>query len=270
MYLADYHIHSWISSDAQMPMADMAEAAIAAGLQEICFTDHVAPVCWEDLRPIDTFPWEDLLREFNLAKAVIGDRITLRLGIELGEMPRNFEGARTLRANMPEEVDFIIGSLHTMTERYGCVDLSRFLPRTEAEACEGLKVYLDQLREIAEWSEFSVLGHLTLPLRHLNEEQGFHVTFDAFEEEIRSILRTLIEKGVGIELNTNRGNVPLPDAKWLRLYRDLGGEIITLGSDAHTPRYVGCCIRENQRLLRECGFKYFCTFEKLRPVWHEL
>ena len=269
MYLADYHTHSRISSDGRVPMAEMAEAAIAAGLQELCFTDHVAPVYWGNLRPRDTFPWEELLAEYELAKSVIGDRITMRLGVELGDMTRNFEGAKTLRANMPE-LDFIIGSLHTMTEPYGCVDLSKFLPKTETEVRAGLQVYLDQLKEIVEWGEFSVLGHLTLPLRYLNEEQGLHVTFDAFEEDLRYLFRTLIEKGVGIELNTNRGNAPLPDAKWLKLYRELGGEIITLGSDAHSTGYVGCQIRENQRLLRECGFRYFCTFEKLRPVWQEL
>lgn len=269
MYLADYHTHSRISSDGRVPMREMAEAAIAVGMQEICFTDHVAPVYWGDLRPRDTFPWEALQAEFDLAKSTVGDRITMRLGVELGDMTRNFEAAGRLRANMPK-LDFIIGSLHTMTEAYGCVDLSRFLPKTEAEVREGLQVYLDQLREIVEWGQFSVLGHLTLPLRYLNEEQGFRVTFDAFEEEIRWLFRMLIRQGVGIEVNTNRGNTPLPDAKWLGIYRELGGEIITLGSDAHTTGYVGCGIREGQRLLRECGFRHFCTFEKLRPVWHRL
>ena len=269
MYLADYHTHSRISSDGRIPMAEMAEAAITAGLQEICFTDHVAPVYWGNLRPRDTFEWDELQAEFALAQSVVGDRITMRLGVEFGDMTRNFECSRTLRTNMPE-LDFIIGSLHTMTEPYGSVDLSKFLPKTDTEVKEGLGVYLDQLREIAEWGEFSVLGHLTLPLRYLNEEQGLHVTFDDFEEEIRYILRTLIGKGVGIELNTNRGNAPLPDAKWLKIYRELGGEIITLGSDAHTTEYVGCCIREGQRLLRECGYTRFCTFERMQPVWHEL
>ena len=115
-----------------------------------------------------------------------------------------------------------------------------------------------------------MLGHLTLPVRYLNENRGFHLTFDGFEEEIEEILRILIGKGLGIELNTNRGNTPLPDEKWLRMYRNLGGEIITLGTDAHTPDYVGCAIRERQELLRECGFTHFCTFEKRQPIWHEL
>ena len=74
----------------------------------------------------------------------------------------------------------------------------------------------------------------------MNENRGMHVSFDGFEEEIAEIFRLIIPKGIGIELNTNRGNTPLPDEKWLRLYRSLGGEIVTLGTDAHTPGFVGC------------------------------
>ena len=77
-------------------------------------------------------------------------------------------------------------------------------------------------------------------------------------------------KGIGIELNTNRGNTPLPDEKWLRLYRSLGGEIVTLGTDAHTPGFVGCAVREGQALLRACGFRRFAAFRQGKPVWHEL
>ena len=65
-------------------------------------------------------------------------------------------------------------------------------------------------------------------------------------------------------------NTPLPDEKWLRMYRRLGGEIITLGTDAHSPDFVGCAVRERQALLRACGFTRFCTFEKQKPIWHEL
>lgn len=117
---------------------------------------------------------------------------------------------------------------------------------------------------------FTVLGHLTLPLRYFNEMRGLHTSFDPYEAEIREILKTLIENGRGIELNVNRGNTPLPDAKWLRIYRELGGELITLGTDAHSPEHVGRFIRERQALLKECGFTRFCTFEKQMPVWHAL
>ena len=87
---------------------------------------------------------------------------------------------------------------------------------------------------------------------------------------LREIFRSLIDKGLGIEVNTNRGGTPLPDGKWLRLYRELGGELVTLGTDAHSADFVGCAIRERQALLRECGFARFCTFAGQKPVWHEL
>ena len=96
------------------------------------------------------------------------------------------------------------------------------------------------------------------------------MSFDPFGGEIEDIFRALIQNGCGIEVNTNRGHTPLPDEKWLRLYRSMGGEIITLGSDAHTPDFAGCAIREGQALLKACGFGRFCTFDGGAPVWHEL
>ena len=271
MYLADYHTHSRISPDARTPMADMAGAAIAAGLDELCFTDHVEPITWGSTRLRETpYDWSALVEEYRAAREAAGDRITLRLGIELGDAPWSFSHTETLIADAPE-LDFVIGSVHMLTDAITDVDLYHFTPADEAEALRGMADYLELVRQLANWDgTYSVLGHLTLPLRYLNENRGFHLTFDGFEAEIEEILRILIQKGRGIELNTNRGHTPLPDEKWLRMYRRLGGEIITLGTDAHDPRYVGCAIRERQELLRQCGFRRFCTFRRMEPVWHEL
>ena len=269
MYLADYHTHSRVSPDANTPMADMAEAAIAAGLDELCFTDHVEPIVWGSTELRGPYDWSILEREYRTAQEAAGDRIRLRLGMELGDAPWNFAHTEKLIADAPE-LDFVIGSVHMLSEKFNGVDLYYFDPKDDDEARAGMADYLRQVRRLAEWGRFSVLGHLTLPLRYLNENRGFHLTFDGFENEIEEILRTLIGKGLGIELNTNRGNTPLPDEKWLRMYRNLGGEIITLGTDSHGPEFVGCAVRERQQLLKDCGFTRFCTFEKRRPVWHEL
>lgn len=269
MYLADYHVHSRISPDAGHSMAEMAEAAVRAGLNELCFTDHVEPVAWNGRDPILSYDWAALEREFQEAQAAAGNRIRLRLGIELGEAVMDLPRTAALMAQAPE-LDFIIGSTHILSERFDKTDMYFFHPRNESEAMEEIADYLGLVKRTAEWGQFSVLGHLTLPLRYLNEEQGFHMSFDPFESQVKDILRTLIAKGRGIEVNTNRGNTPLPDRKWLKMYRDLGGEIVTLGTDAHTPEFVGCAIRERQQLLRECGFTRFCTFEKQEPVWHNL
>ena len=116
-----------------------------------------------------------------------------------------------------------------------------------------------------------MLGHLTLPLRYLNENRGWNLSMDRFGSEITEIFSILKAKGVGIELNTNRGNMPLPDEMWLRLYEDMSYDpIVTLGTDAHAAGAVGRAIRERQDLLRQCGFRQFCTFENRRPVRHDL
>ena len=269
MYFADYHTHSRVSPDAFSSMTEMAEAAIRQGLQEICFTDHVEPIWFGSTAPRKTYDWGPLTEEFRAAQAAVGDRIRLRLGVELGDAVWDLDRSEAIMARAPA-LDFVIGSIHILSERMDGRDLYSLAPRDEAETRACLADYLGQIQRLARWGGFHVLGHLTLPLRYLNENRGMHVSFDGFEAEMEAIFRTIIPKGIGIELNTNRGNTPLPDAKWLKLYRGMGGEVITLGTDAHAPAAVGCAIREGQALLRECGFRRFCTFRQGQPVWHDL
>ena len=269
MYLADYHTHTQFSPDAHDPMTVMAQAALDAGMDEICFTDHVEPLTWgsNELRP--PYDWSALTEDFANVQAALGDRIHLRLGMEIGDAQKAPAHMKKLLEDAPQ-FDFIIGSVHLLSERFGSDDLYLYSPKNQAEAQTALGDYLEEVLALAKLGGFTVLGHLTLPLRYFNEMRGLHTSFDPYEAEIREILKTLIENGRGIELNVNRGNTPLPDAKWLRIYRELGGELITLGTDAHSPEHVGRFIRERQTLLKECGFTRFCTFEKQMPVWHAL
>ena len=124
--------------------------------------------------------------------------------------------------------------------------------------------------KLARWGQFSVLGHLTLPVRCINEMRHKAISFQPHMAQIEEILRTIIPKGIGIECNTNRGNTPLPDADILKLYRSLGGEIVTLGSDAHVTNHLGCAIPARQELLRDCGFRYFTTFDRMKPSFQAL
>lgn len=269
-YLADYHTHSRISPDAKAPMLELLSAAEQAGLQELCVTDHVEPTVFGGtaLREKD-YDWEPMRREYEAAKAAWNGAVVFRLGAELGDAVRAPEMAERFLEQAPE-LDFIIGSIHALSGRFGYQGLFPFVPKDEAEARCAIEDYLEEVQKLAEWGKFDVLGHLTLPLRYFNELRGFQLTFDGFEPQVERILRTLIGNGCGIELNTNRGKIPLPDEKWLRMYRDLGGERITVGSDAHAPAGVGTAVAEGQALLKRCGFTRFCTFEKRQPVWHAL
>ena len=188
---------------------------------------------------------------------------------KLGEAMRDFAYADELLSRLPE-LDFVIGSQHQLSEKYDWNDLYFMPEATEQEAREQIADYLTLVLETAKWGKFSVLGHLTLPLRYMNENHGMHMSFDGFEDEVAQVFRALIENGCGIECNVNRGNTPLPDAKWLRLYHELSGEIITIGTDAHTPEFVGMRARETQELLKSCGLNYVCTFEKKKPVFHKI
>lgn len=269
MYLADYHTHSRVSPDGRASMLEMAAAARDAGLDEICFTDHFEPVRPRTVIPREKFDWAALTAEYAGALARWDGPVKLRLGMELGDAQTDEALTERLLSGMPE-LDFIIGSVHMLSERFGLQDIG-WMQEPDEKACYAeAEDYLKNLLRMARWGKFNVLGHMTLPLRYMNDFRGFSISLDGYGAELEEILRTLIAGGLGVELNTSRGGRFLPGAKWLKLYRSLGGEIVTLGSDAHRPPDVGRGIREGQALLRECGFARFCTFEKQKPLWHAL
>lgn len=268
VYMADTHMHSRRSPDGVYTLAEMAEAAVGAGLDEICLTDHVDMRPWRAYVPPEHYPWDNLLEEVREARERWGDRITICLGAEMGETVTDLPRAEVYWRERPG-LDFVIGSLHVMGERFDHLDFTH-IDQVADRYDEVIEDYLaNQLRHIA-WGNFSVMGHLTLPMRYANERFHMGVTFEKHMDGVERVLRALVEKGIGLECNTNRGHDPLPGAEILQLYRQLGGEIVTLGSDAHRPEHVGLGIREGQALLRQCGFRYFCTFREMKPVFHPL
>lgn len=207
MYLADYHTHTTCSPDARNTMAEMAAAAAAAGLQEICFTDHVEPLEWNCTVPkAGDHDWAPLKRAFAEACSAAPESVQLRLGIEIGDAIWNIDWVERQLERAPE-LDFIIGSVHSLPPPADC-NLALFPPADETEARAGLADYLDSVERMVRWGKFQVVGHLTLPLRYLNERRGFHLTFDGFEDRLEAILRLVVEQGLGIEVNTNHGNTP--------------------------------------------------------------
>lgn len=269
MYCADYHMHSRISPDARFSMLELARAAGEAGMDEICFTDHLEPVAWHSGTPRASYDWAALTAEFEAVSAAEESLPGMRLGLELGDGAVNAAATQRIMADAPP-LDFIIGSVHMLGEKYAFNDLATLQEPDEQACYDEIENDLELTLATAKWGGFNVLGHLTLPLRYMNERRGFRVSMDGYGAEIEEIFRALIENGCGIEVNTNRGYSPLPGEKWLKLYRRMGGELVTLGSDAHRPADVGKGIREGQALLKACGFTRFCTFTAQKPQWHPL
>ena len=267
-YIADVHTHSRCSPDANYSMSEMAEAAVMAGLDEICFTDHVDLRSWRDYVPPERFDWTPMVEEYRRAVDQWGHRIKIRLGAEMGELCTDFAKAERYQEDMPP-IDFIIGSLHVMSGRFGYRDFTH-VDEVADQFDEAVADYLAEELTHVEWGRFSVVGHLTLPLRYANERYHMDRSFAGHMEAVEQVLRAVVDKGLGIECNTNRGGMFLPDGDILRLYRRLGGEIVTLGSDAHRPSHVALGIREGMELLHACGFRYYCTFQQMKPEFHPL
>ena len=273
-YITDYHLHSNISPDGNHTMAEMAKAAVEMGVDELCFTDHVEPLHWlkwnDPPRKKGSYDWEAMLRQFQDAREALGHRIRLRMGAELGECVAAFDVADSFLDTAPQ-LDFTIGSVHVYRLENGVFDDFCWVESDDPARWDWIAGrYLDELEKMVSWGRFSVLGHLTLPERYAWERHGVALRFDRYEERLRAILKAAIDRGLGIELNSNRGNAPLPGEKWLKIYRELGGEIVTLGSDAHRPQHIACAMEERQELLKACGFDAFCTFDAGQPVFHRL
>lgn len=269
MYLADYHTHTAFSPDGKYTMDELAERAVAIGLDELCFTDHIDPYYWKVFTPREEHPWQDMREAFKSTVERYGDRLKLRFGAEIGEAYWDFERAERIFSGAPD-LDFLIGSVHMAARRCGAFDLYFIENRDEAYYHNVIDGYMEEMAVLAQWEKIDVLGHLTLPLRYINEHHGHHLTFERHMHQVEDVFRIIIPKGIGIECNTNRGNGCLPDPSILRLYREMGGEIITIGSDAHTADQIGCAASETQALLRECGFRYFTTFTRHKPEFHTL
>ena len=160
MYLADYHVHSTCSQDGRQTMAQAAQAAVDAGLDELCLTDHVDTVYWgPEQKPRWDFDWDAVRRQFCQAQEQWGHRITLRLGAELGEAAMSFQRAEHLMQNAPP-LDFVIGSVHMAGKKFHHKDLYYIEKADEAYYDSIIDSYLEDVLALARWGKFQVLGHL--------------------------------------------------------------------------------------------------------------
>lgn len=282
--LADYHVHSEYSDDSTYPMEQVVRDAIRLGLDEICFTDHVdygVKRDWDDERgiltraggsgepeqiPLANVNYPAYAAQIALLREKYAGQIKLRMGLEFGMQVHTVPRYEALFRRYP--FDFILLSVHEVEDKeFWNQDFQR--GRTQREYNE--RYYEEMLALVRRYHDYSVLAHMDLIARY--DEAG-HYPFDKLRPILTEILKTVISDGKGIELNTSSRRYGLPDLTpsrdILRLYRELGGEIVTIGSDSHKPQHLGADALLAQRQLRELGFERFCTFERMQPVFHEL
>lgn len=271
MYLCDIHTHTLISPDSETPLAAMAQAAIDAGLNELCVTDHHDLLDWDGTF-LPHFNWEGAKEQYRAVCDQFGDRLTLRLGVELGSTPYDPAAARQSLAEGGSNVDFVLGSLHNWIGLRDNRDLY-FINYTDMEMCrQAMDNYLDSCWAlVSQYPDcYDSLAHISYPLRYMRRD-GHDVSIHSYEEQVRAILTRVAETGHAMEVNTWKGaSLEEEWAPLLRWFRECGGKYVTLGSDAHSPDALGKGIREMTALLKASGFDHVTTYRRRDPILHEL
>lgn len=269
--LSDYHLHSSFSGDSETPMKAMVEKGISMGLKNMCFTEHMDmdyPYIKADEEGMFELNTDSYLYELIRYKEQYASVINLYFGVELGLQPHI---SKELAKYVKEyDFDFIIASSHT------CNGKDPYYPyfyegRTEEEAYrEYFASILDNLKV---FSNFDVYGHLDYVVRYgPNKDRDY--TYDKYRDILDRILLYLIDHEKGIEINTGAIAYGLkelnPCTALIKRYKALGGEIITIGSDAHAPERICGGFDLAAEVLKDCGYKYYTIFAKRSPEYIRL
>lgn len=262
--LIDSHVHTIHSADSETPVSSMIERAIDLGMKKICITDHHdydypnhgndiydfcmdAPAYYSDM-----LKWREYFK----------DQIHVLIGAEVGVEPYLAEKLEKFVNSQP--FDFIIGSSHII-HRMDPYYPDFFENRKDTEC------FMDYFESILEnlqvFSNFDVYGHLDYIVRYAPLKDT-NYSYSLFCDVIDEILKKLIDMGKGIELNTGgflKLSTPNPHPDIIKRYKELGGEIITVGSDAHFTKDLGGHFSQAADILKDCGFRYYTVFCQRRP-----
>ena len=269
MITADFHTHSSFSFDVEKTKyfspENIVRTASQRGLTAIAITDHQD---WDVYYSNELFETGEYLRTLMTLKEEVRNQIFLGVGVEIGLMPHLTEGYRKYTKEHP--FDIVIGSIHAINgvDPY---DGEYFDEKTYDEGYEEAFQYT--LECLKDEPDFDVLGHLDYVVRYGDKNNGPEL-YSRFPDIIDSVLRELIRQGKGIEINTSglRSGMPSPNPSHavLARYRELGGEIVTVGSDAHDPSDLAYCFDLAEAVLKDCGFSYYCIFSERCPTFQKL
>lgn len=283
----DYHLHSEYSDDSIEPMENQIKQAISLGIEEMCFTEHVdygIKRDFDDPRGIETkfeayngelikcvlsnCDYPNYFKKLQEMKGKYSGTISIKQGLEFGVQCHTIDKYNTLFEKYKDELDFILFSMHQVNDKESWNQNAQ-IGKTQKEYND--EYYQEILKCIKVYKNYSVLAHLDLMTRY---DLNGPYPFKNEEDIIREILKIVINDNKGIELNTSSYRYHLndttPSIDILKLYKELGGRIITVGSDAHNKNDLGKYIKESYNLLKNLGFEYVCTFDKMKPTYHLL
>lgn len=263
--LFDSHTHSENSPDALHSVMFMLECAVEQDIQGFSITDH----CECDLLEEQEFHirLQQAAVDIALARAAFQNRVIVTHGIELGQPHLNYAGAEGILSD--QAFDFVLLALHRMREWPDFYNMD-YTEYSEADLHKMMQQYFQEMLELVRWGNFDSLAHLSLPLRYMKNRHQMEMDLFRYTDEIDEILRALAQSGKALEINTSGLRDELRDTMppgWVvQRFRELGGERITLGSDAHSARHIGRGIRDAMHLLLEHGIEYFAFYRRREPI----
>jgi len=260
---ADMHTHTKYSHDSRCEVTDLCRQEIQKGMNMVAITDHCDIQYKENI---------DLManagRSYEAAKEAdhrFGTELKVLTGIELGEgiwFPEECE-----RIANAFDFDVRIGAVHAVRYReytmpYSQIDFSEFQPE---EIAEYIHVYLDDVMESLRLLDYDILAHLMNPVKYIEKTAGISVQLSQFDDKISEILQYIIKHGMALEVNTAALQTDyqglMPGKEILQKYREMGGYLITLGSDAHIAENGAKGFEEAVSLLKELGFRKLFYYE---------
>ena len=271
---SDFHMHTNHSTDSKEPMENMILKAIDLGLDTICFTEHHDI----DYPPLPDEPDNDApfilntdsyLYELLGLRSKYSDRINVLFGVEIGVQPHLRRELAVYAKSY--DFDFIIASTHLIGKKDPYYYSEYFESKTDEE---GYREYFKEVYEcLRVFNNFDVFGHLDYIVRY-GKTKDADYSYDKYKDCIDPILEKILELEKGIEINTGAIRHGLKDLNpcmdILKQYKKLGGEIITIGSDAHETKYIADGFDRAAQVLKDCGFNYYTTFEKRIAEYHKL
>lgn len=264
--VADCHTHSLFSPDGTQSAREIIETAIEKGLSHIAITDHADLMTPDNFTGVDEKNIDNYISALTALKEEYKGRIYVCVGLEVGYTPQSEQLAKALLSRRYPE--YVINSVHYVRGS-DCYSKGHFMGQDKLTS---YGYYLDAVKQSLNCAyRYDAVGHFGY-IERCSPFDDSEMTFKEFSRPITDIFRTIIERGVILEVNTSISGAPsssLPSEKLLKIYYDMGGRKIATSSDAHLCRDIGRNFHRIQDMLKKIGFEYLTVkqdgkFKKLK------
>lgn len=270
--LCDTHVHSQSSHDSVAPVLATAKACVEKGISVLAITDHCDIQYYKE-QNVPALVDSSVAEATNAAKEFEG-KLKILKGIEIGE--GIWDLGHTAEILIRFDFDVIISSVHAVRYKeysapYSTIDFSKM---DHCDLDKYIETYFDEMLQMLRLVPCDIMAHLTCPFRYINGKYNLDVDITKYREQINKILEYVIDNSIAMEINTSGIGTPygcfMPDWWIIKAFKEKGGYLVTLGSDAHTPEKVGNGFDSAISLLKEYGFDSYYYYENRKAIRCEI